>query len=86
MDGLPIRKSVQSSNLVRLFRHLYENAITSFQPIECHDDRPPPSRNQGWILRPGCALPTTALETCPPTPVEVLYALRVLAERGRFGR
>jgi hypothetical protein len=30
--------------------------------------------------------PKTALEACPPIPVEVRYALRVLAEQDRFGR
>jgi hypothetical protein len=34
----------------------------------------------------GCVLPQDRLEAYPPTPVEIRYALRVLAEQGCFGR
>jgi hypothetical protein len=40
----------------------------------------------GWILRPWLLVAQARLEACPPTLVEIRYALRVLAEQGCFGR
>ena len=39
----------------------------------------------GFLGR-GFVSPQDRFEACPATPVEVRYALRVLAEQGRFGR
>jgi hypothetical protein len=77
-----------SRPLARLLRRIYEKLLRRFCHKKCLSDLDLRLRvgtrigfsGAGWVL------PQDRLEACPPIPVEIRCALRVLARQGYFAR